>query len=77
VLLPLASAFVKKEAEHRIRIRINSETLVSYSEVPKLPSRGAEHRIKKIPEFAKNDLRMALQNFVFLSFWPVMKMEDA
>jgi hypothetical protein len=35
----------------------------------------AQHQ--KIPEFAKNDLWIVLQNFVFLSFWPVTKMEDA
>jgi hypothetical protein len=26
---------------------------------------------------SQNDLRITLQNFVFLSFWPVTKMEDA
>ena len=49
---------------------------VSYSEVPKFPSRGAEHRIK-ISQDIPRCLRIALQNFVFLSFWPVTKMKDA
>ena len=43
----------------------------------KSAKQGGGAQDQKIPEFAKNDLRIALQNFVFLSFWPVTKMEDA
>jgi hypothetical protein len=38
---------------------------------------GAKSQDFFIPEFAKDYLGIALQNFVFLSFWLVTKMEDA
>ena len=99
MLLPLASAFVKKEAEHRIRI--NSETALPFSQSHTAVhacgfkkeftllygqfltvrcqncQAGGGAQDQKIPEFAKKDLRIALQNLFFLSFWPVTKMEDA
>ena len=39
------------------------------------PLPGKEHRIRI--KKSQNDLRIALQNFVFFSFWPETKMEDA
>ena len=39
------------------------------------PLLGKEHRIRI--KKSQNDLRITLQNFVFSSFWPVTKMEDA
>ena len=43
----------------------------------KIPKQGGEAQDKKIPGFAKRNLGIALQNFVFLSFLLVTKMKDA
>ena len=38
---------------------------------------GGGAQDKNFPGYSKNVYWIALQNFVFLSFWPVTKMEDA
>ena len=43
----------------------------------KIAKQGGGAQDKNIPGYNKNLYRIALQNFVFLSFLPVTKMKDA
>ena len=43
----------------------------------KIAKQGGGAQDKNIPGYNKNVYRIALQNFVFLSFLPVTKMKDA
>ena len=57
-------------------------SLNHFDPVPKALAKGSSTGSKWFKDHlqikkSQNDLRIVLQNFVFISFWPVTKMEDA